>query len=73
MKEDITMEKSKTNRELEAKLKETQLRLEEAEETLRAIRNHEVDALVVDGPQGQQVFTLTGAEQPYRTLMETMS
>ena len=36
-------------------------------------RNNEVDALVIDGPQGQQVFTLQGAEQPYRTLMETMS
>ena len=67
------MDNSKTNRELETELKETRLRLEEAEETLRAIRNHEVDALVVDGPQGQQVFTLQGAEQPYRTLMETMS
>jgi PAS domain S-box-containing protein len=73
MKEDITMEKSRTNRELEAELRETRLRLEEVEETLRAIRNNEVDALVVDGPQGQQVFTLQGAEQPYRTLMETMS
>jgi PAS domain S-box-containing protein len=73
MKEDITTEKSRTNREREAELRETRLKLEEAEETLRAIRNNEVDALVVDGPQGQQVFTLRGAEQPYRTLMETMS
>jgi PAS domain S-box-containing protein len=67
------MEKKRTSQELEAELKETQLRLEEAEETLRAIQNNEVDALIVDGPQGQQVFTLQGAEQPYRTLMETMS
>jgi PAS domain S-box-containing protein len=73
MKEDLNLEKSRTKRELEAELKATQLRLEEAEETLRAIRNNEVDALVVDGPQGQQVFTLQGAEQPYRVLMETMS
>jgi PAS domain S-box-containing protein len=67
------MDNRKTNRQLEAELEATRLRLEEAEETLRAIRNHEVDAIVVDGPEGQQVFTLQGAEQPYRTLMETMS
>jgi PAS domain S-box-containing protein len=67
------MDKEKTTRELEAELEETRLRLEEAEETLRAIRNNEVDALVVDGPEGQQVFTLQGAEQQYRILMETMS
>jgi len=67
------MEKKRTSQELEAELKETQLRLEEAEETLRAIQNNEVDALIVDGPQGWQVFTLQGAEQPYRILMETMS
>ena len=33
------------------------MRLEEAEETLRAIRKGEVDALVVSGPQGDQVYT----------------
>jgi hypothetical protein len=67
------MEKSRTNRQLEAELGAKRLRLEEAEETLRAIRRHEVDALVIDGPQGQQVFTLQGAEWPYRILMQTMS
>jgi PAS domain S-box-containing protein len=50
------------------------LRLEEAEETLRAIGSGEVDAFVVSGPDGkQQVFTLKGAEQPYRVLVETMN
>ncbi len=48
-------------------------RLEEAEETLRAIREGEVDALVVSGPQGDQVYTLKGAEQPYRVFIETMN
>jgi PAS domain S-box-containing protein len=67
------MGKSRTNRQLEAEVEALRIRLEEAEETLGAIRNNEVDALVIDGPQGQQVFTLQGAEQPYRTLMETMS
>ena len=49
------------------------MRLEEAEETLRAIRKGEVDALVVSGPQGDQVYTLKGAEQPYRVYVETMN
>jgi len=48
-------------------------RLEEAEETLWAIRNHEADALVVEGPGGDQVYTLHGAEHPYRVLVETVS
>jgi PAS domain S-box-containing protein len=49
------------------------LRLEEAEETLRAIREGEVDALVVEGPDGDQIFTLQGAEAPYRFLVEEMN
>jgi PAS domain S-box-containing protein len=48
-------------------------RLEEADETLRAIREGEVDALVVSKPQGEVVFTLKGAEQPYRVFVETMN
>jgi PAS domain S-box-containing protein len=67
------MKSRRTYDELEAELKAMQMRLDEAEETLRAIQNNEVDALVIDGPQGQQIYTLQGAEQPYRTLMETMS
>jgi PAS domain S-box-containing protein len=49
------------------------MRLEEAEETIRAIREGEVDAMVVSGPQGDQVYTLKGAEQPYRVFVETMN
>ena len=48
-------------------------RLEEAEETLRAIRSGEVDALVVDGIDGQKIiYTLEGADYPYRELIEAM-
>jgi signal transduction histidine kinase len=46
--------------------------LEEAQETLRAIRQGEVDALVVEGLLGPQLFTLKSAEQPYRILVEQM-
>jgi len=47
-------------------------RVEELEETLRAIRMGEVDAVLVSSAQGDQVFTLQGAEHPYRLLVETI-
>jgi PAS domain S-box-containing protein len=51
---------------------ELQDRLREAEETLEAIRNGDVDAVVVGGPGGQQVYTLENADRPYRVLIEQM-
>jgi PAS domain S-box-containing protein len=53
-------------------IKKLQRELEEAQDTLRAIRQGEVDAFVVDGPNGPQLFTLKTAEQPYRMLIEQM-
>jgi two-component system, sensor histidine kinase len=47
-------------------------RLEEAEETLRAVRSGEIDAFIVQGPGGEQVYALRSAEQPYRNLIEDM-
>ena len=52
---------------------ELERRLQEAEETLRAIRQGEVDALVVDGPQGEVIYTLTSADYPYRLMIDEMS
>jgi PAS domain S-box-containing protein len=52
---------------------ELKARLAEAEDTLRAIRGGEVDALVCAGPHGDQVFTLQGAESTYRFLVEEMN
>jgi PAS domain S-box-containing protein len=57
---------------LHLEVDELRRRLGEAEETLRAIRAGEVDAVLVNGPQGPQVYTLTGAESPYRFLIEQM-
>jgi PAS domain S-box-containing protein len=48
-------------------------RLSEAEALVHAIRSGDVDALVVAGPDGDQVFTLKGAEHHYRVLVEAMS
>src|SRR5512146_36058 len=53
-------------------LQTLQERLSEAEETLRAIRAGEIDALIVDGPAGERVYTLRNADYPYRTLVEQM-
>ena len=58
---------------LKAEVRELRLRLAEAEETLSAIRSGEVDALVATGPDGDQIFTLQGAETPYRILVEEMN
>jgi diguanylate cyclase (GGDEF)-like protein/PAS domain S-box-containing protein len=53
---------------------ETQNRLDEAEETLRAIRNGEVDALVIsDGLPEERVFTLSSVDKPYRIFVENMT
>jgi two-component system, LuxR family, sensor kinase FixL len=65
--------KSKTKDELLLHVEDLKMRLEEAEEILRAIRMGEVDALVVSGSDGDQIFTLKGATQPYRIFVESMS
>jgi PAS domain S-box-containing protein len=49
-----------------------QARLDEAEATLRAIRDGQVDAVVVQGAYGRQIYTLRSAEEPYRLLVERM-
>jgi PAS domain S-box-containing protein len=48
-------------------------RLAEAEETLRAVRSGEVDAIVVNGQGGEKVFTLQGADHTYRVFVERMN
>jgi len=50
-----------------------QRQLTEANETLRAIRRGEVDAVVVEGPNGNQVYTLQTADHPYRILVQQMN
>ncbi len=57
----------------QTEVEELRARLQEAQETLEAIRSGAVDAIVVEGPEGRQVFTLQGAEHPYRVLAETMN
>ncbi len=56
-----------------ARNKVLQARVQELEDTLMAIRQGTVDALVISAPTGDQVFTLQGAEHPYRVLVETIN
>ncbi len=46
--------------------------LTEANETLRAIREGEVDAIVVSGDKGEQLYSTLGADLVYRLIVETM-
>jgi PAS domain S-box-containing protein len=58
---------------LTAEIEELRARLEETEETIQAIRTGKVDALVVSGPNGEQIYTLHGADHSYRVLLEDMN
>ncbi len=53
---------------------ELRSRLADSEETLRAIKHGEVDAIVVTAVAGhEQVFTIDNADRPYRSFVENMS
>ena len=52
---------------------ELRSRLEETEETLRAIQQYMVDAFVVNRENGIQVVTLNESEIPYRMMVESMN
>lgn len=63
----------KTPKQYEQEIEELRVRLQEAEETLEAIRTGAVDAIVVSQGQQEQVFTLQGAESAYRIILERLS
>ncbi|MGA8432136.1 MAG: ATP-binding protein [Candidatus Sulfotelmatobacter sp.] len=46
--------------------------MDEAEQTLHAIRYGAVDAFVVEEAEGHRVYALEGADLPYHTLVERM-
>lgn len=57
---------------LKSEKQELQIRLQEAEEALRAISTGEVDALVVYGDEGERIYTLQGADYAYRVMVESI-
>ncbi len=63
----------KTNEQLIIENEDLVSRLVELESTLMAIRSGEVDAIVVSGEKGEQVYSINSAETPYRTFIEEMN
>lgn len=63
---------TKTLEQLNIENEELRSRLSETEEILSALRNGEVDAIVISGAKGEQVYSLSSAETPYRTFVEEM-
>lgn len=62
-----------TRSALLAHIRELESKQQEADETLAAIRNGLVDALVVAGPRGDRVFAIQAADHSFRVLVEGMS
>ena len=66
------IKKRKTPHRPPGGLDELRSRLRAAEDTLRALRAGEVDALVVTRAGDERVVTLQGADLPYRILLDQM-
>jgi len=62
----------KTYDSLLNELEELRIQLQEANETIEAIRSGQVDALVVNNENGHQLYTLKSADQTYRVFIEKM-
>ena len=46
--------------------------IQDLDRALTAIRAGDVDAVVLGGPQGHQLYTLVSADRPYRVIVEEM-
>ena len=66
----MEIDKSKNKDEL---ISELQSKLDEAEETLQAIYNGEIDAIVTETSGESKIYTLEGADYIYRLLIQDMS
>ncbi|HSU50768.1 MAG TPA: ATP-binding protein [Segetibacter sp.] len=64
---------TKSYEELLNECNQLRLHLEEANETINAIRTGQVDALVVLGKKGHELYTLKTADQTYRLFIEKMT
>ncbi len=68
------MERAKlTYDELLNEVKELRYQLEEANDAIEAIRTGQIDALVINGEEGHQLYTLKTADQTYRMFIEKMN
>ncbi len=65
--------RSRTKRELALELERVQATLNELGAAQAAIRAGDVDAIVVQGPKGDQIFALQNPDNPYHILAEQMN
>ena len=63
----------KTIEELLHENEELRFQLNEANDTIEAIRTGQVDALILHGEDGHQLYTLKSADQTYRVFIEKMT
>jgi PAS domain S-box-containing protein len=56
-----------------AEIDELRQQLTEANDTIEAIRTGQIDAIVVEGDNGHQLYTLRTADQAYRVFIEKMT
>src|SRR3954466_6694733 len=66
------MAKKRAARRTASTVQSLRRRLQAAEDTLQAIREGQVDALVMGTAEGEQIYTLRSADQPYRLIVEQM-
>ncbi|RAJ94128.1 PAS domain S-box-containing protein [Larkinella arboricola] len=66
------MNPPRTFEQVIAENEQLRIQLEEALDTIQAIRTGQVDAIVVEGQQGHELYTLKTADQTYRVFIETM-
>ncbi|MBA3829605.1 MAG: PAS domain-containing protein [Taibaiella sp.] len=59
--------------QLRKEIEELKLQLGEATDTIHAIRTGQVDALIVEGKNGNELYTLKTADQTYRVFIEKMN
>lgn len=67
------MEQQPTYQQLLNENMELRWQLEEANDAIDAIRNGQVDALIVKNGDGPQLYTLKSADQTYRVFVEQMN
>jgi two-component system, OmpR family, phosphate regulon sensor histidine kinase PhoR len=64
---------NQTYTRLKKEIEDLKSLLDEANETIDAIRTGQIDALVVKNDKGHQVYTLKSADQTYRLFIEKMN
>ena len=73
MNKKIPTSAEKGRKRLLAEIDELRAQLGELQQTINAIKNGEVDALVIDDEGKPNVYTLEDSDFPYRGIVETMA